>query len=175
MQSWFALTDGRLRDVTTFARAGQGLGNDDSASVQLVLQEAKGWAKLGQRRQAEDALERGHSLLDRLPRAYQPGHHFVFDPSKYPFYAAPIYEWLGDHARAEEHCQEVFAQCMRADGTTPWPMRLAARRRAQNACALVPARQTTRSPTCGASIPVVRAMSANSPAGCSHVSFTRAS
>ena len=125
LQSWFALTDDRLRDVTTFARAGQALGNNDSASVQLVLQEAKGWAKLGQRRQAEDALERGRALLDRLPLAYQPGHHFVFDPSKYPFYAAPIYQWLGDHAAAEEHCEEVFAQCVSADGTTPWPMRLA--------------------------------------------------
>jgi hypothetical protein len=125
LQSWFALTDGRFRDVTMFARAGQEQGNDDSASVQLILQEAKGWAKLGDRRQAEDALQRGWSVLNRLPRADQPEHHFVFDPSKYPFYAAPIFEWLGEHARAEEYCQEVFAHCVRADGTTPWPMRLA--------------------------------------------------
>jgi len=134
LQSWFALTDGRFRDVTMFARAGQELGSNDSASVQLTLQEAKGWARLGDRRQAEAALQRGWSLLDRLPHSDRPEHHFVFDPSKYAFYAAPIYQWLGDYARAEEHCNEVFAQCIASDGTTAWPMRIAD---TQNVMALV--------------------------------------
>lgn len=134
LQSWFALTDGRFRDVTMFARAGQELGVTDSATVQLTLQEAKGWAKLGDRRQAEDAVERGRSLLDRLPPSADPRHHFVFDPSKYAFYAAPIYQWLGDRERAEETCYEVFAECVAADGTIAWPMRLG---ETQNVMALV--------------------------------------
>jgi hypothetical protein len=83
--------DSRCRSPS-FARAGQEHGNEDSASVQLMLQEAKGWAKLGDRHQAEEALQRGWSALNRLPRADQPEHHVVFDPSKYPFYAAPIFE-----------------------------------------------------------------------------------
>jgi transcriptional regulator with XRE-family HTH domain len=136
LHCWFALTDGRFRDVTRFAHAGVAAssGNPDSASVQLALQAAKGWAKLGDGREAESALQHGLSLLNKLPRSAHPEHHFVFDPSKYEFYAAPIYEWLGEHERAEEHCDEVFAQCTGRDGTTAWPMRLA---ETQNTMALV--------------------------------------
>jgi tetratricopeptide (TPR) repeat protein len=125
LQAWFALTDGRLRDVTAFARAGLELESTDSASVQLTLQAAKGWARLGERREAEAALERGWALLNRLAPADRPENHFVFDPSKYAFYAAPIYQWIGEHDRAEEHCNEVFAQCIANDGTTAWPLRVA--------------------------------------------------
>jgi tetratricopeptide (TPR) repeat protein len=125
LQAWFALTDGRLRDVTGFARAGLALENTDSASVQLTLQAAKGWARLGDRRQAEAALERGLRLLNRLAPSGRPENHFVFDPSKFTFYAASIYQWLGAHDRAEEHCNEVFAQCLAADGSTAWPLRVA--------------------------------------------------
>jgi hypothetical protein len=135
LHCWFALTDRRFRDVTRFADAGlASSGNPDSASVQLALQAAKGWARLGDGREAKNALQHGLSLLNRLPHSAHPGHHFVFDPSKYEFYAAPIYEWLGEHERAEEHCNEVFAQCTRRDGTTAWPMRLAD---TQNTMALV--------------------------------------
>jgi tetratricopeptide (TPR) repeat protein len=135
LHCWFALTDGRFRDVTSFARAGLASArNPDSASVQLTLQAAKGWARLGDRREAHGALKHGLSLLDKLPQSAHREHHFVFDTSKYEFYAAPIYEWLGEHERAEEHCDEVFAQCARRDGTTAWPMRLAD---TQNTMALV--------------------------------------
>jgi transcriptional regulator with XRE-family HTH domain len=135
LHCWFALTDGRFRDVTRFAHAGlTSSANPDSASVQLALQAAKGWAKLGDRRDADNALQHGLSLLNKLPQSAHPEHHFVFDPSKYEFYAAPIYEWLGEHERAEEHCNEVFAQCTGPDGTTAWPMRLSD---TQNTMALV--------------------------------------
>ena len=106
----------------------------DSASVQLALQAAKGWAKLADRRNAEAALQHGSSLLNQLPAVERPEHHFVFDLAKYGFYAAPIYEWLGEHDRSEEHCREVFARCTAADGTTAWPMRVSD---TQNTMALV--------------------------------------
>ena len=126
LQCWFALNDGRLRDITRFAEAGlASLRMPDSASVQLALQAAKGWAKLGDRRATDAALRHGSSLLNQLPAAGRPENHFVFDPSKYAFYAAPIYAWLGEHDRAEEHCDEVLARCAAPDGTTAWPMRIA--------------------------------------------------
>jgi transcriptional regulator with XRE-family HTH domain len=135
LDCWFALTDGHFRDVTRFAHAGlASMGNADSAGVQLALQAAKGWAKLGDRHEADNALQQGLSLLNELPQSAHPEHHFVFDPSKYEFYAAPIYESLGEHDRAEEHCTEVFAQCTAPDGTTAWPMRLSD---TQNTMALV--------------------------------------
>lgn len=125
MRAWFALTDGRYRDVTIYSRAGLDIGGEDSAAVQLALQEAKGWARLGDRQQAEAAIQRGAAILERLPVPEHPEHHFVFDPTKYAFYAAPVYQWLGDDTRAEEHAHEVFAQCVGPDGTTTSPMRLA--------------------------------------------------
>jgi transcriptional regulator with XRE-family HTH domain len=135
LHCWFALTDGRFRDVTRFAEAGlASLRTADSASVQLALQAAKGWAKLGDQCEADSALRHGSSLLNQLPQSEHPEHHFVFDPSKYEFYAAPIYEWLGEHDRAQEHCTEVFARCTAPDGTTAWPMRLSD---TQNTMALV--------------------------------------
>jgi hypothetical protein len=135
LDCWFALTDGRFRDVTRFAEAGlASLRNADSAGVQLALQAAKGWARLGERQEADEALQRGSSLLNQLPQSAHPEHHFVFDPAKYEFYAAPIYAWLGEHDRAEEHCREVFARCTAADGTTAWPMRVS---ETQNTMALV--------------------------------------
>jgi transcriptional regulator with XRE-family HTH domain len=135
LHCWFALNDGRFHDITRFADAGlASLRTADSASVQLALQAAKGWAKLGDGREAEAALEYGSSLLDQLPAVEHPENHFVFDPAKYEFYAAPIYEWLGEHDRAEEHCNEVFERCTAPDGTTAWPMRLSD---TQNTMALV--------------------------------------
>jgi hypothetical protein len=135
LHCWFALNDGRFRDVTRFADAGlTSLRATDSASVQLALQGAKGWAKLGDRQQAEAALEHGSSLLHQLPAVEHPENHFVFDPGKYEFYAAPIYEWLGEHDRAEEHCEEVIARCTAPDGSTAWPMRVSD---TQNTMALV--------------------------------------
>jgi hypothetical protein len=46
------------------------------------LHEARAWSRLGNRREAEDALRRGGTALARLPVAGHPEHHFVFDPSK---------------------------------------------------------------------------------------------
>jgi transcriptional regulator with XRE-family HTH domain len=139
LDCWFALNDQRFRDITRFAEAGlASLKTADSASVQLALQAAKGWAKLGDRRKTEAALQHGSSLLNQLASVERPENHFVFDPTKYEFYAAPIYAWLGEHDRSEEHCQEVFARCTAADGTTAWPMRMSD---TQNTMALVQLRR----------------------------------
>jgi len=49
--------------------------------VQLTMQEAHGWARLGNRQLTEDTMERAQHLLDRLPPVDQP-RHFAFDRSK---------------------------------------------------------------------------------------------
>jgi tetratricopeptide (TPR) repeat protein len=124
MQAWFALTDGRYSDVTSIAKAAQTIGGENSAIVQLIMQEARGWAKLGNRKAAESAMERGYNLLQKLPPIDYP-RHFIYDHSKYPFYAASCYQWLGEHSRAEEFANEVIHDC-EANGTTVRsPMRLA--------------------------------------------------
>jgi hypothetical protein len=125
MSAWFALTEGRYEDVIDAAQRGQGVAGTSSAMVQLTLQEAKGHARLRHRNEASEALTRGATVLSRLPTPAHPDHHFVFDHTKWIFYAATIYAWQGDDDRAEEHALEIMGRHTRPDGTTNAPMRTA--------------------------------------------------
>lgn len=125
MSAWFALTEGRYEDVVDSAQRGQAVAGTSSAMVQLTLQEAKGYARLRRRREAGEALTRGAAVLSKLPLPSRPDHHFVFDHTKWIFYAATIYTWQGDDDRAEEHAQEILTRHSRLDGSTNAPMRTA--------------------------------------------------
>jgi transcriptional regulator with XRE-family HTH domain len=123
--AWFSLVDRRFHDTVDFARTGLELTRGTSAAVQLAVQEAKGWSRLGDRGEAEDALRRAGTALARLPVPSHPEHHFVFDANKLSFYASTCYVWLGETERAEEHAREVVEQCLAIPGVVRWPMRLA--------------------------------------------------
>lgn len=124
MAAWFALVEQRFENVVEAAQAGQAVAGTSSAMVQLILQEAKAHARLGNRRAATRCLDRGMTLLDKLPLPAHPEHHFVFDHTKWLGYAAIVL--LGvDHKRAEEHADEVLAVHTRPDGTTNAPRRIA--------------------------------------------------
>jgi tetratricopeptide (TPR) repeat protein len=125
MSAWFALTEGRYEDVIDAAQRGQAVAGTSNAMVQLTLQEAKGHARLQRPREATEALTRGATVLADLPTPSHPDHHFVFDHTKWIFYAATIYAWQGDDDRAEEHAQEVMTRHTRPDGTSNAPMRTA--------------------------------------------------
>ena len=124
MQAWFALTEGRYSDVTRIAEAGQAIGGENSAIVQLLMQEARGWARLGNRHAAESAMDRGYGILQKLPAINYP-RHFIYDTTKFPFYVASCYQWLGDDAKAEEAAHQVFRECEANATTERSPMRLA--------------------------------------------------
>jgi tetratricopeptide (TPR) repeat protein len=125
MSAWFALTEGRYEDVIDASQRGQAVAGTSSAMVQLTLQEAKGHARLRHRKEANEALTRGATVLSKLPTPSYPDHHFVFDHTKWIFYAATIYAWQGDDDRAEEHALEIMGHHTRPDGTTNAPMRTA--------------------------------------------------
>ncbi|MFJ2030628.1 hypothetical protein [Streptosporangium sp. NPDC087985] len=125
MSAWFALVEGRYEDVVTAARTGQAVAGHSSAQVQLTLQEARGLARIGDRREADKALTRGADALAKLPLPGNPDHHFVFDHAKWVFYAATAYTWLEDNDRAEEHALETIQMHTRPDGTSNAPMRIA--------------------------------------------------
>jgi tetratricopeptide (TPR) repeat protein len=125
MSAWFALVEGRYEQLIEFAQAGQNIAGTGSAGVQLTLQEAKGWSRLGDRKQADAALNQGAEMLARMPVPVHPEHHFMFDHTKWIFYASSCFVWLGDNDRTEEHATEVIAQHARPDGTTNAPMRTA--------------------------------------------------
>ncbi len=124
LQAWFALTEGRYGDVTNIASAATAAGGENSAIVQLTMQEARGWARLGNRTATESAMERGYALLQRLPAVNYP-RHFVYDRTKFSFYVASCYQWLGDDEKAEEHANQVFRECTEYGTTERSPMRLA--------------------------------------------------
>ncbi|MFB4267250.1 XRE family transcriptional regulator [Nonomuraea sp. GTA35] len=125
MSAWFALVEGRYEDVVAAARMGQAVAGTSSAMVQLTLQEARGLARIGDRREADRALTRGAEVLGSLPMPEHPDHHFVFDHAKWIFYAATCYTWLADDDRAEEHARETIQMHTRPDGTSNAPMRVA--------------------------------------------------
>ena len=125
MSAWFALTQGRFEDVVAAAGAGQQAARGHGVHVQLIAQEAKAHARMGDTEGLTDSLDRGRSVLDRLPRPDRTDHHFVIDPSKWTFYAMDVSRLAGDDARAEQHARDVLRDATAPDGTARSPMRMA--------------------------------------------------
>lgn len=123
MRAWFALTNGRYRDVIAAAQAGQDAAPGRSVSVQLLGQEARAWARTGNQRNVIRALEKGRLLLDRLPYPERPDNHFVVDPDKFDFYAMDCYRLIGDDSLAEMHAREIIRKTTNLDGSSSSPMR----------------------------------------------------
>lgn len=124
MTAWFALTQSRYRAVLEAAQAGQHAASAGSAAVQLVGQEAKAYARLGDIAAVRNALDRGRDLLDSMPAPDRPDHHFVVDPDKWDFYAMDAYRLAGDDERAAHHARQVLELGAAPDGERA-PMRMA--------------------------------------------------
>lgn len=80
MSAWFALTEGRYEQLIEFAQAGQSIAGPGNAGVQLILQEARGWSRLRDHKQADAALTRGAAMHLQRPDANcagqdEPGYH----------------------------------------------------------------------------------------------------
>jgi len=125
MRAWFALTKGRYRDVVGAAQAGQDVAPGRSVSVQLLAQEAKAWARMGNLRNVVRTLEKGRVLLDSLPYPERPDNHFIVDPDKFDFYAMDCYRIIGDDKLAEMHARETIRKATAPDGSNLAPMRRA--------------------------------------------------
>ncbi len=125
MACWFALTQGKYADVVDFADAGLAAELSHSVAVQLYAQKAKAYARMGNKRMLEKALDDGYVLLDKLPRPEYPEHHFAIDPDKWDFYAMDAYRLSGDDYKASRHAVEVIKLGTRADGSEKSPMRMA--------------------------------------------------
>lgn len=124
MAAWFALTQGRHRDVLAAAEAGRSVDRGHSVRVQLIAQEAKARARLGDAGVTSD-LEAGREILAKMPRPERSDHHFVVDPDKWAFYAMDAYRLYGDERRATEYAHVVLDTCITPDGVERAPMRVA--------------------------------------------------
>ncbi len=107
------------------ARAGTEVTPQSSVAVQFAAQDAKAWARIGDRRQTEVALDRGRRLLDSMPYPENLDHHFVVDPTKFDYYAMDCYRLLADDKMAENLAGEVIQASTDFDGKERSPMRLA--------------------------------------------------
>jgi hypothetical protein len=63
-----ATAEGRYHDVEDYARAGQQHAGLTNAMIQLVLQQARGQARLGDKREVHASLDHGARLLEQLPK-----------------------------------------------------------------------------------------------------------
>ena len=95
MRAWFALTRGDYRGVLAAAATGHEVAPNGAAAVQLHAQKAKAWARIGDRRQVEVALDQGRALLEQLPYPDNLDNHFAVDPAKWDFYSMDCYRLLG--------------------------------------------------------------------------------
>jgi hypothetical protein len=125
MTAWFALTAGNYPGVVLAARAGTEIAGQHGVAVQLAAQEAKAWARMGDRRHVELALERGRVLLEQLAHPTNLDNHFVVDPAKYDFYAMDCYRIVGEDALAESYANEVIRAGTDHVGNERAPMRIA--------------------------------------------------
>jgi hypothetical protein len=108
MRAWYALTQGNYRGAIQAASAGQDAAPSHSVSVQLFAQGAKAWARIGDRRQVEVALDAGRRVLESLPFPENLDNHFVVDPAKFDFYAMDCYRIVGEDQLANLAAHEVI-------------------------------------------------------------------
>ncbi|MFD0541710.1 hypothetical protein ACFQY7_55815 [Actinomadura luteofluorescens] len=124
MRAWFSLTKGDYRGMIAAAEAGEAVASNHSVAVQLAGQRAKAWARLGDRRQTELALDQGRTLLETLPYPDNLDHHFVVDPAKFDFYSMDCYRILATEDRlAKTYASEVLRAGTKANGVERSPMR----------------------------------------------------
>ncbi|MFC6882507.1 MULTISPECIES: XRE family transcriptional regulator [Actinomadura] len=125
MSAWFALNQGRYRDVISAACATQDGAQNHPVVVQLVAQESKALARMGKTEELRQRLEHGQSILSKFPEPENTDNHFIVDPAKWDFYATDVYRLAGEDALAVAHAEEVIASATAPDGSERSPMRMA--------------------------------------------------
>ncbi len=123
MSAWFHLTTGNYRAVIAAAEAGEHAAPSRSVAVQLFAQEAKAWARMGDKGKVLETLEKGRRLLDSLPYPERPDNHFVVDPDKWDYYEMDCYRIVGEDSAAKQTAQEVIRKSVGSDGVLTAPMR----------------------------------------------------
>jgi hypothetical protein len=133
MRAWFSLTQGDYRGVVHAAEAGEAQAPGTRAAVQLAAQRAKAWARIGDRRQVEVALDKGRAQLEAMPYPDNLSNHFSVDPGKWDFYSMDCYRLLGatgdpgstENRLAQTYAKEIIRAGTDLDGTERSPMRIA--------------------------------------------------
>ncbi|MEU4607104.1 hypothetical protein AB0F43_29320 [Kribbella sp. NPDC023972] len=123
MTAWFALTQGRFRQAVEAAQRGRAVAQSSRVHVQLIAQEAKAKARLGEAG-LTTLLASGKEMLDRLPYPDRPENHFKVDPAKWDYYAMDVHRIAGDDELATQYATTVIRDNTSPDGTELSPMRV---------------------------------------------------
>jgi transcriptional regulator with XRE-family HTH domain len=124
-EAWQALTDGEFRRTLMLSQGARRLAPaGSSVAIQAVAQEARAWARLGDRTAATRAITVVERLVAPRPRPERPEHHYVYDPDKFTAYAATTLAWAGDPA-AEIFAREIIAKLRRVETGGRRPRRMA--------------------------------------------------
>lgn len=127
--AYFSVFTKRLREAVDLCVAGQRLTpRGTSAAVATTMQEARARARLHERREAEAALARGYSAIERLPQPAHPEHHFMWDAPKFSYYATTTYGWLQMPKQTERYALETIELFSDSGGPNWWPGRVAGAR-----------------------------------------------
>lgn len=121
LRAWFALTQADYRGVIAASATGRAIAGGHGVAVQLAAQAAKAWARVGDRRPLEVALDQGRDLLESLLYPDNLDNHFVVDPAKFDFYAMDCYRILGEDRLAEVYAKEIIRAGTGFDGTSARP------------------------------------------------------
>ncbi|GHC45149.1 helix-turn-helix domain-containing protein [Streptomyces flavofungini] len=122
-EAWRALTTGDYPRAVELSQAAQYVApRGGSAELQATAQEGRARARLGQRREAYDAIERVQRLATTMVLRARAEHHYQYDPAKATSYTATTLAWMGDPA-AEQPAREVIAQFHLGGDATSWPRR----------------------------------------------------
>ena len=123
MTAWFALTQGRYRQAVDAAQRGQAVAQTSSVHVQLIAQEAKAKARLGEAGLGA-LLASGKEMLERLPYPDRRENHFKVDPAKWDYYAMDVHRIAGDDDLAMQYATTVIHDNTSPDGSELSPMRV---------------------------------------------------
>ncbi|MET8689703.1 helix-turn-helix domain-containing protein [Streptomyces sp. NPDC004732] len=123
-KAWTALTAGNYGRAVELSRAAQDIApRGSSAEVQSAAQEGRARARLGEKKEAREAIDRVHRLAATLVMRAQPEHHYVYDPRKATSYLATTLSWIGDPA-AESAAKEVIGHTATGIAPSEWPRRV---------------------------------------------------
>jgi hypothetical protein len=125
MAAWFALTEGDYNHVIAASDLGRKIAGPRGVSVQLAAHTAQAWARLGNVRQVEVALDEGRTILESLTSPSNPDDHFMIDPTKWHFYAMDVYRNIGRDPLAQVYSEEVLRLGTDGNGIERNPMRIA--------------------------------------------------
>ncbi|MBO0855497.1 MAG: XRE family transcriptional regulator [Nocardia sp.] len=124
LSAWFAVTQGNYRGAIEAAGAALENCRDLGVGVQLAAQQAKAWARIGDREAMDRSLEEGRRILRGLGDPVNLDNHFVVDPEKFDFYAMDCCRVAGDNRPAEEYARRVISTSTGMDGSVRKPMRV---------------------------------------------------